>query len=113
MGGDCVIGRVPVEVELGGHLRDRSAPPIWTVAHLVALLVNRQFLGAIRWSASTQVLVGHRSLGQRALFCLGPTVAPRTAHVARVLHDHQRDVGTTALVARDAHDLEATPRGSH
>ena len=37
-------------------------PPTWTVAHLAALVVSRQFLAAMRWSSSTQVLLGQRGL---------------------------------------------------
>ena len=40
-------------------------PPTWTVAHLAALVVNKQFLAAMRWSSSTQDFVAHAGSVQR------------------------------------------------
>ena len=40
-------------------------PPTWTVAHLAALVVSRQFLAAMRWSSSTQDFFGHAGFTQR------------------------------------------------
>ena len=40
-------------------------PPTWTVAHLAALVVNKQFLAAMRWSESTQLRLGHAGFAQR------------------------------------------------
>jgi hypothetical protein len=39
--------------------------PIWRVAHFAALVVNKQFLAAMRWSESTQLALGHAALAQR------------------------------------------------
>ena len=39
--------------------------PIWRVAHLAALVVNRHFLAAMRWSLSIQVFLAQRSFTQR------------------------------------------------
>ena len=41
-------------------------PPTWTVAHLAARVVNKQFLAAMRWSESTQLLFGHVGSTQRS-----------------------------------------------
>jgi hypothetical protein len=40
-------------------------PPTWTVAHLAARVVNRQFLAAIRWSECTQDFMAQRPFTQR------------------------------------------------
>ena len=42
----------------------------------------------------------------RTFFDLGPPMAGRAKDFARYLFDHQLDVGTTALVAHDAHIFE-------
>ena len=114
-------------------------PPTWTVAHLAALVVSRQFLAAMRWSSSTQVFFAHVGFTQRircffqarrhrrpvdgevdvvhhrAFFDLGRPITGRATDIARYLLDHQLDVGTTALVAHDPDVFETHQglRGSH
>ena len=40
-------------------------PPTWTVAHLAARVVSKQFLAAMRWSERTQLLFEHLGFTQR------------------------------------------------
>ena len=109
-------------------------PPTWTVAHLAALVVSRQFFAAMRWSSSTQLFLGARRTatahavllprqrhggaedGQvdivhdRAFFDLGPCGAGRTSDHSWYLLDHQLDVGPVALIAQDADVFQAHQR---
>lgn len=41
-------------------------PPTWTVAHLAALVVNKQCLAAMRWSSLIQDRLGHAGFVQRS-----------------------------------------------
>ena len=40
-------------------------PPTWTVAHLAALVVSKQFLAAMRWSSSIQLRFAQSEFTQR------------------------------------------------
>ena len=110
-------------------------PPTWTVADLAALVVNRQFLAAMRWSSNTQVFVAQVRCTQRmrcffqasdigcpvdgkvhvvhrrAFFDLGRSMAPRATDLARYLLDNQLDVGTPAHIGHDVHVFEAHQGG--
>ena len=46
--------------------------PTWTVAHLAALVVSRQFFAAMRWSVSTQLWRG-QSFVHAAMRCFFQT----------------------------------------
>jgi hypothetical protein len=49
-------------------------------------------------------------INHRALFDLGPPLAPGAANLAQHLLDHHFDVRTSALVTKHAHVLEAHQR---